>query len=76
MHVSGSNGLAVMLATKSSAGAAPEMDLKNPLHDGNKSHKWGIRPGLKTQGRCHQKFKTGVAVAPQVGLINLLQSIF
>ena len=27
--------------------------------------KWGIHPGFETQGRHHQKSKTGVSVAPQ-----------
>ena len=45
--------LACNSGTKSSAGSAPEMDLKNPLHDGNKAHQWGIHPGLETR-RCHQ----------------------
>ena len=50
------NGLAAMLATKRSAGVTPEINLKNPLHTGNETHKWGIHPG------CRQKCKTGVSV--------------
>ena len=38
------------------------------------SHKWenmqkGIYPGFETQGRHHQKSKTGVSVAPRKGLM-------
>ena len=29
----------------------------------------GIHPGFETQGRCHQKSKTGLSVAPHKGLI-------
>ena len=38
-----------MLPTKRSAGIAPEVNL-NPLHAGDKEHKWGIHPGFETQG--------------------------
>ena len=38
------------------------------------SHRWestqGIHPGFKIQGRCHQKSKTRVSVAPQEGLVS------
>ena len=47
-------GLAVMLTSKQSAGVAPE----------------GIHPTFETQGRRHQKSKTGVSVAPQKGLVS------
>ena len=30
----------------------------------------GIHPGFETQGRHHQKSKTGVSVAPQKGLVS------
>ena len=30
----------------------------------------GIHPGFETQGRCHQKFKTVISVAPQEGLMS------
>ena len=58
-----------MLAAKRSAGVAPEVNLRNSLHAGNKAHKRGIHPGSETQGRRHQKSKTGVSVAPQKGLM-------
>ena len=35
-----------------------------------------FHPGFETQGKRHQKFKTGVSVAPQKGLINVLQNFF
>ena len=41
---------AAMLGTKKSAGATPEVNLRNPLHAGHKAHKEGIHPGFETQG--------------------------
>ena len=51
-------------------GVAPEVNLRNSLHASDKAAKWGIHPGFETQGRCHQKSKTGVSVAPQKGLVS------
>ena len=34
-----------------SAGVEPEVNLKNPLQAGDKTHKWGIRPDFEIQGR-------------------------
>ena len=31
-------------------GIAPEMNLRNSLHTGEKARKWGIHPGLETHG--------------------------
>ena len=62
------NGLAATLAAKKSAGVAPEVNLRNPLHAGDKAFKWGIHHGFETQSRRHQKSKTGVLVAPQIWL--------
>ena len=42
------------------AGVTPEVHLRNLLCIGE-----GIHPGFETQGRSHQKSKTGVSVAPQ-----------
>ena len=39
-------GSATMLAIKRSAGVAPEVSLKNPLHAGYKAHKLGIYPDV------------------------------
>ena len=47
-----------LLAIRSSAGVAPEGNLRNPLHTGDEAHKQGIHPGFETQGRCHQKTET------------------
>ena len=60
-----------MLATKRSAGVAPEVNLREhvkhtPLPSLNKA----AHSGFETQRRCHQKFKTGVSVAPQKGLMS------
>ena len=53
-----------------SAGVAPEVNVRNSLHTGDKSHKPGIHPGSETQGRYHQKSKTGVSVALRKGLMS------
>ena len=58
------------LAAKRSGGVTPEVNLRNSLHTGDKACKWGIHPGFETQGRHHQKSKTGVWVAPQKGLMS------
>ena len=42
----------------------------NLLHGRIKTCKQGIHPGFETQGGRHQKFKTGVLVAPQKGLMS------
>ena len=70
VQVCGWNGLAAVLATKRSVGVTPEVNLRNPLYTGDGACKWGIHPGFETQGRCHQKFKTGISVAPQEGLMS------
>ena len=59
-----------MLATKRSAGVAPDVNLRNLLHAGNETCKHGIHYGFETQSRHHQKSKTGVSVAPQKGLMS------
>ena len=55
-------GSPAMLATNRSAGVTPEMNLRNPFQAGKIASKQGIHPGFETQGRRHQKFKTGVSV--------------
>ena len=60
--------LSEMLAVKRSVGVTPEVNLRNPLHAGEETCKRGIHSGFETQGRRHQKSKTGVSVAPQKGL--------
>ena len=62
-----------MLAVKRSAGVAPEVNLRNPLCAVKIACKWGIHPGFKTQGRRHQKSRTGVSVAPQK--VRVLQKL-
>ena len=63
-------GLAAMLTSIQSAGVAPEVNLRNSLHTGDKACKSGIHSGFKTQGRHHQNSKTGVSVATQKGLMS------
>ena len=53
-----------------SAGVVPEVNLRNSWHAGKKACKQGIHPGFETQGRRHQKSKTGVSVAPRKGLMS------
>ena len=63
-----------MLTSTQSAGVAPEVNLRNSLHAGDKARKRGIHPGFETQGRRCQKFKTGVSVAPRKGLMFSLKN--
>ena len=59
------NGLAAMLATKWSAGVAPEVNLREcvtgmpPLNTNKAAHS-----GFETERRHHQNSKTGVSVSP------------
>ena len=59
-----------MLTSIQSAGVAPEVNLRNSWHTGDKACKQGIHPGFETQGRRHQKSKTGVSVDPRKGLMS------
>ena len=52
-----------MAAIKRSAGVTPEVNLRNPLHTGDKPKKGGIHPDFGTQGRNQQKSETEVPVA-------------
>ena len=47
-----------------------EVNLRNPLHTGNKACKQGIHHGFEAFGRHHQKSKTGVSVNSQKGLMS------
>ena len=60
---------AAMLTSTLLASVAPEVNLRNPLCTGEEACKWGIHPGFETQGRHHQRSKTGVPVAPRKGLM-------
>ena len=44
-----------MLAIKSSAGVAPEVNLRDLLHVSDEAHKQGMDPNFETQDRCHQR---------------------
>ena len=59
-----------MLTSIQSTGVAPEVNIRNSLHAGDKTSKQGIHPGFETQGRHCQKSKTGVSVAPRKGLTS------
>ena len=60
-----------MMTVKRSAGAAPDVNLKNPFHAGSEVCKGGIHPDFETEGRHHKKSKTGVSVVLQKALITL-----
>ena len=64
------NDLAAMLAAKRSAVITSKVNLRIPLHIGDEACKNGIHFDFETQGRCHQKSKIGVSIAPQKGLIS------
>ena len=59
-----------MLDIQRSAGVTPEVNMRSPLHAGEQVLKSMIHPGFETQGRHHQKSKTGVSLAPQSGLMS------
>ena len=61
---------AAMLTSIQSAGVAPEVNLRNSLHAGDKACKQGIHPGFEAQGRRCQKSKTEVSVAPREGFMS------
>ena len=46
-----------MLTSIEAAGVAPEVNLRNLLHAGNKARKQGIHPGFETQGRPKQGYQ-------------------
>ena len=48
-------GLAAMLTIKMSVGVAPMVNLRNPLHTGEKTCEQRIDPSFETQGRHHHK---------------------
>ena len=67
---------AAMLAVKRLAGVAPDVSLKNPLHAGDKAHKWGIQPGYEPQSRRNQKSKTGGFSGPTERIDVLQRNVF
>ena len=54
--------MVAMLAAK--RWVASEVNLRHLSCAGKEAHKQGIYSGIKTQGRRHQKSKTGVSVPP------------
>ena len=58
-----------MLAVNSSAGVALEVNLRNPLHAGEKVCKREIHPGVETQGKCYQKVQSRGICGPTKGLM-------
>ena len=62
---SGSKRFSAMLVVKRSVGVTSEVNQKCPVHIGDEARTQGIHPGFETQGRHHQKSKTGVPVTLQ-----------
>ena len=61
----GIESFSAMLTAKQLGGVTPEVNLRNlSLHADEKACKSGIYPDPETQGRRHQKSKTGASVAP------------
>ena len=61
-QVHGWNSLAGMLAAKRSAGVAPEVNLRNPLHAGNEAGKQGNPPRLWNPGQTSPQLqKKGIS---------------
>ena len=60
----------VRLPWRPSRGVAPEVNLRNPLHGGNKAYMEAIHTGFETQSKRHQEFKIRASVAPQKGLTS------
>ena len=54
--------LATTLAAKRPADVTPEVNLRNQSDSDDEAHERGIHSGYETQGRCHQKSKTGVCL--------------
>ena len=54
------NSFTATLLIKRSAGVTPQVNVRNPLHTGNKAHKQGIQLGFET-GIC---LSMGVANTP------------
>ena len=48
---------------KRSAGVTPEVNLRNPLHGGDKASEGEIHPSFEPQSRCHKNSKTKVSAA-------------
>ena len=66
-HVGNVTGTA-MPAVNRLAGVAPEVNLRSNMQA--RKHASNIHPGFETQGKGHQKSKTGVSVAPQKGHVS------
>ena len=65
-----------MLATKRSAGTAPEVNLRNLLHMGNKVCKWGNPPWLWNPGQMSPKVQNRGISGPieKTGVLQKIKS--
>ena len=61
-------GLVAIMTSVQSVSVVIEVNLR--ITTGEKAWKQGIHPGFNTLGRCHQKSKTEVSVAPQKGPVS------
>ena len=68
-------GSAAMLTVRRSAGVAPEVNLRNPLHTGDEAHHPGIHLDSEAQYRQSPKVQNRVISGPQKGLTNVLQIV-
>ena len=68
-HVRGSKKFGCHASLQESARIIPEMNLRNSLHTGDETGKWGIHPALEIQGRRHQKSRTGLSMTSEKGLM-------
>ena len=65
------NGSAAILAAKRSAGVASEVNLREHItHMPPPSVNKAAHSGFQIHRRHQQKYKTGISVAPQKGLIS------
>ena len=58
------NGSTTMLTIKRPVGVTPEVNLRIMQATKHKTCKQGIQMTLKSEGRLHQKSKTGIKVGP------------
>ena len=64
-----------MQAIKMSADITPEVNLWNPLHAGEDTHKQEIHSGFENQGKHHQKSKNR-DINGHTKRVNVLQIFF
>ena len=66
---------AAMLVVNRSASVTPVVNLRNSLHAGEEAHKQRLHHGFETQGRHHQKSKTGISDLTEKNKLSLKESL-